>query len=148
MLYPTPAFKALTVAATLGVLLLATPASAQWMWRGTDGRVTASDRPPPPSVAEKDIIRRPAAGQRKPPLPAAGAASAPGSAAAPALAASAPPTALEREALARKQAAEKDKADKAKADEDRLAAQRANNCRNARGAVASLESGIDRKSVV
>ncbi len=134
------------MAAALGVLLLSTPAAAQWMWRGADGRVNASDRPPPPGVPDKNILRRPAPEARKPPppaAPAADAASAPGAATAgPARAASAPPTALEREALARKQAAEKDKADKAKADEDRLAAQRASNCRNARSAVASLESGI------
>ncbi len=140
--------KALTLAATLCLSLLCMPAAAQWMWRGADGRVNASDRPPPPGVADKDILKRPQADNRRR-LPAAGAASNPadaasapvGAASAPARVASAPVTALEREAQARKLAAEQDKIAKAKADEDRLAAQRAGNCRNARGLAASLENG-------
>ncbi len=150
MLHLCSASKALTVAAVLSLALVSGPAAAQWMWRGTDGRVNASDRPPPPGVADKDIIRRPAVDTRKAVIgksekaaqPADAASAGAASASAPARAASAPATALEREALARKQAAEKDKADKAKADEDRLAAQRANNCKSARSQVASLESGL------
>lgn len=147
-----PPTHALAVAAALCLSLLCMPVAAQWMWRGADGRVNASDRPPPPGVAEKDIIKRPQADSRRRlnaatsgaagATGAADAASAPVAAAsAPARAASAPATALEKEALARKQAAERDKAAKAKAEEDRLAAVRASNCRNARSLVASLESG-------
>ena len=138
----------MTAAATLCLSLLCMPVAAQWMWRGAVGRVNASDRPPPPGVADKDILKRPQADNRRR-LPPAGAAlastegaSAPaGAASAPARAASAPPTPLEREAQARKVAAEQDKAAKTKADEDRLAAQRANNCRSARGLAAGLENG-------
>jgi hypothetical protein len=146
-----PHLRALAAVALTSLLLQALPAAAQWMWRGADGRVNASDRPPPPGVADKDIIKRPAADQRRRlaagPAPAAsgaaGEASAPGLAASGAArAASAPPTALEREAQARKQAAEQDKLAKAKADEDRASAQRASNCRQARSQAASLESGI------
>ena len=140
--------KALTVAATLCLSLQCLPAAAQWMWRGADGRVNASDRPPPSGVAEKDIIKKPQADNRQRP-PAASAASAPaleasaaaGAASAPARVASAPAAPLEREVQARKQAAERDKAAKAKADDERLAAQRAANCRSARGVAASLENG-------
>ena len=142
--------KTLMVAASLCLSLLSMPVAAQWMWRGADGRVNASDRPPPPGVAEKDIIKRPQADIRRR-LPPAGAASAAvagdaasapvAAAAAPARAASAPATPLEREAQARKLAAEQDKAAKARADEERLAAQRTNNCRNARGLAAGLENG-------
>ena len=150
----TPAFKALTGVATLCVALLAGPASAQWIWRGADGSTNASDRPPPPGVAEKDIIKRPAADNRRQlnnkaergDMAASKAPGAPQAAASAARlsarAASAPPTALEREAQARKQAAEQEKAAKAKAEDDRQAAQRADNCRSARSAAASLESGI------
>lgn len=150
-----PPIKFLMTATLLSLSLLSTPAAAQWMWRDADGRVTASDRPPPQSVAEKDIIRKPQADARRqlgaansarasgsaaeaasaPPLASAAAASAAGRAA------SAPTTALEKEAQARKLAAEQDKAAKAKADEDRQAAARASNCRTARGALAALESG-------
>jgi hypothetical protein len=150
----TPAMKAGAAALAFSLLLLSGPAPAQWMWRSADGRINASDRPPPPGVAPKDIIRRPSAEARSPAsataapvgdgtsVPGAGVGSQTGAAATAARAASAPPTALEREALARKKAAEKERADKSKADEERLAAQRASNCRSARGAVASLESGM------
>jgi len=146
--------QALTVAATLCLCLWSLPAAAQWMWRGADGRVTASDRPPPPGVAEKDIIKRPAADNRgRLPGAAAGnaagaagaaaeASAATGAASAPVAAASAPATALEREAQARKLAAQTEKAAKARADEDRQAAVRAINCSNARSQAASLESGV------
>ena len=143
----------MVLSAFVALMLVASPATAQWMWRGADGRVNASDRPPPPSVAEKDIIKRPAADTRRRlpagTSPAAAASAAAGEAGAPGLAASsparpasAPQTALEREAQARKQAAEQDKLAKAKADEDRANAQRANNCKQARSQAASLESGI------
>ncbi len=137
--------QALTVAATLCLSLLSLPAAAQWMWRGADGRVNASDRPPPPGVAEKDILRRPAAdGRRQLSAGAATAAAsaAAGAASAPAMAASAPATALEREAQSRRLAAQAEKAAKAKADEDRQAAVRASNCRQARSQAAGLESGV------
>lgn len=109
--------------------LLATAAQAQWTWRDKDGRINASDRPPPRDVPDKDILSRPAA--RAP----ARAASAPAAAAAPA---SSP---AERELLARRKAAEAEQAAKAKADEERAAAQRAENCRRARSQLAALESG-------
>jgi hypothetical protein len=142
----------LAVAAALCLSLLCMPVAAQWMWRGADGRVNASDRPPPPGVAEKDILKRPQADSRRQ-LNAATPAATGGSSAAdtasaqaaaasaPARGASAPATALEKEASARKKAAEQEKAATAKADEERLAAVRASNCRNARSQVASLESG-------
>ena len=154
-----PPIKVLMLATLLWLSLLSTPVAAQWMWRNADGRVNASDRPPPPGVAEKDIIKRPQADVRRQ-LPAgssdraaaraspaaADAASAPAftsasAASAAARAASAPATPLEKEAQARKLAAEQDKAAKAKADEDRQAAARAGNCRSARSVLASLESG-------
>jgi hypothetical protein len=114
--------------------LAAPPADAQWVWRDKEGRVNASDRPPPRDVLDKDILNRPNVDSRRT-VPAAPAASA-ASGAAPA------PTALEREVQARKKAAEAEQAARAKADEEKLAAQRAENCRLARGSVASLESGM------
>ena len=138
--------QALTLAAMLSLSLLSLPAAAQWMWRGADGRVNASDRPPPPGVADKDILKRPVADNRRQMAVAAGAATAgsaaAGAASAPAAAASAPATALEREAQARKLAAQVEKAAKVKADEDRQTAARASNCRQARSQAAGLESGV------
>lgn len=138
-----PATLLHSVAAAL-LLALAVPAEAQWMWRDKDGRVTASDRPPPASVADKDILSRPAQRAAQAPFFAPlGAASAPAdpaaSAAAPSPAATNTP--LDRELEARKQAAEQEQAARRKAEEDRLAASRAENCRRARSHAAALESG-------
>lgn len=130
----------------LAAATLATPAEAQWRWRDANGRVTASDRPPPKEVPEKDILSRPStAQQRRPAVAAADAASAPAAAAsgAPAqgvLAASAP-GGLQAEVEARRKRTEQEQAARAKAEEEKLAAQRAENCRRARAHAAALESG-------
>lgn len=124
--------RPLLVAALLVATLL--PAQAQWVWRDKDGRVTASDLPPPREVGEKDILQRPEQVQRKVAAPAP--ASAP--AAAPAAPAKPPVDpkleAKRREASAAEQA-------KQRADEEKSAQQRADNCRRARGHLAALETG-------
>jgi hypothetical protein len=118
---------------------LAVPAQAQWKWRDRDGQVNASDRPPPKDIPDKDILGRPVADLRRL-APAAAAAPTAPAALVPGSAASAAGP-LDRELLARKRAAEQEQAAKAKADEERVAAQRAENCRNARGQLAALEGG-------
>lgn len=124
------------VAALLGLVLLCTAAQAQWTWRDKDGRVTASDLPPPRDVPDKDILSRPAA--RPAPARPAAAASAPASAPA---AQAAPAAPVDRELEARKKAAEAEKTAKAKADEEKAGQQRADNCRRARAQVLALENG-------
>ncbi|MBC7941184.1 MAG: DUF4124 domain-containing protein [Chitinophagaceae bacterium] len=126
------------LAAVACVLALCAPAQAQWKWRDKDGQITASDRPPPREVPEKDILGRPNEQRR-----AAPAAAAPASdvASASPTAAKPPPTPLDRELEARKRSAEQEQAAKAKADEEKLAQQRAENCRRARGQQAALDSG-------
>jgi type IV secretory pathway VirB10-like protein len=130
---------------------LPSEAWAQWAWRDANGRITASDRPPPRDVADKDIVSRPKSDKRQAlnqasTAPAAGAASAPagGAPTAPTAAASAPgaKTPLEREVEARKAKAEKEQADKKAAEEAKLAAQRADNCKRARSYQATLDSGV------
>jgi hypothetical protein len=128
--------KLQSLACVLCLTLIAPLAQAQWMWKDKDGRVTASDRPPPRDVADKDILQRPQPEARR--MAAATPASAPAAAAGPAAA----PTALEREVAARKRAAEAEQASKTKADEERNAARRAENCRAARSQLATLESGV------
>ena len=125
------------------LLALSPAADAQWRWRDKSGQVNASDRPPPKDVPEKDILSRPG-----PELRRAAAQSAAASAAADGAAATAapsapavPPTTLEREVQLRKRAAEQEQSTKAKAEEERVAAQRAENCRAARGHLMALESG-------
>ncbi len=128
-----------TAAALLAAFAL--PAQAQWMWRDAEGRVTASDRPPPRDIAAKDILQRPAPTDPRrgvAVVPATSAASAPAGTGA---AATRTPTALEREVEARKQA-EKAAADaKARAEDEKAVAARAENCRRARSSLATLQSG-------
>jgi type IV secretory pathway VirB10-like protein len=121
------------------LFLAAHTAQAQWVWKDKDGRINASDRPPPREVPESAIMQRPAADARRAQAaaaaqPAATAASAPGAPAAQ--------TPLEREVEARKKAAEAERAAKAAAEEEKLKARRAENCRAARGNLATLESGV------
>ncbi|MBK9133723.1 MAG: DUF4124 domain-containing protein [Betaproteobacteria bacterium] len=160
MMTALPSRRAGTLMACTWLVALAaatftTPADAQWRWRDASGRVTASDRPPPKEIPEKDILARPASAQRRagavvaPVAPVADAASAAaaspaasGAASAPAgvLAASAP-GGLQAEVEARRKRAEQEQAVRAKAEEQKLAAQRAENCRRARAHVVALETG-------
>lgn len=111
---------------------LSLPAAAQWKWRDKDGRITVSDLPPPREVQAKDILQRP-----EPPAVRAPAAAAPASAAS----AVAPRPAVDNELQARKKAAEQEQVNRAKADADKLAGQKAENCRAARAHLAALDSG-------
>ena len=131
------------VVALLCLLAAVTAAQAQWAWRDKSGQVTASDRPPPKDIPDKDIIRRPAERRSAAPNAAAvAAATAAASAAASAPAAApGPKTALEAQVEACKKAAEQEQAAKAKAEEEKLATQRADNCRAARSHLAALEGG-------
>jgi hypothetical protein len=96
--------------------------------------VTASDRPPPKNVPDKDIVSRP---QPLTTLRAEPAASAP-AAAAPASVLRSP---AERELEARKRSADQAQEATDRAAAQRLAEQRAENCRRARGHQAALEGG-------
>jgi len=120
--------------ALIVALLLATalPAQAQWKWRDKGGQITASDLPPPRDVPEKDILQRPDTVVRRPAAP-------PVSASAVAAAAVRPP--VDKELEARKRAGDQEQQAKAKADDERLAGQRAENCRRARGHLAALDTG-------
>lgn len=110
------------------------PLHAQWKWKDVSGHVTVSDLPPPHSVADKDILQRPD------PRKSAAAVSTPASAAASA----APKTMaapVDKDLEARKRAADQERLDKARAEEEKLAAQRAENCKRARAHLAALDSG-------
>jgi len=126
-----PALRLLLAAAALA--LAASAAQAQWKWRDKSGQVNASDRPPPMDVPEKDIISRPTPDSLR-----RVAAVTPAASAASAAPAKGP---LEREVDNRKRQADQEQAAKARAEEEKLAAQRAENCRRARGQLSALESG-------
>lgn len=122
---------------------------AQYQWIDHNGRRVFSDRPPPADIADKNILAQP--GAKLPPPTAQ--TSAPNDAAAEADAAtpqdgaqaSAPASgvdpALQKELDKKQQQAEAAEAAEQKAQEQRQAATRADNCRRARNAVATLESG-------
>jgi hypothetical protein len=120
--------------ALMAVLSFHVSAAAQWKWKDQSGRVQYSDLPPPPGVAEKDILQTPA-GQRHAPTYAPAA---PASASAPALPTSAP---KDPELEAKREKLKQEEAAKRKADEDRVAAAKAENCTRAQGQMRNLSSG-------
>lgn len=130
-------WTALVLTALLG-LGLSAPAAAQWKWRDGGGRIQYSDLPPPPGVAEADILQRPAAAQRR----VASAAPAPAASAAAASAPLLQPKGAEPELEAKRRKAEQEQAAKDKAEADRLAAVRADNCVRAKAQLRTLDSGV------
>jgi Domain of unknown function (DUF4124) len=127
---------------SLVLLPLVAQAQSQWKWRDAEGRIQYSDKQPPASVAEKDILGRPPGALRPRQVqvvPIGQAASAPASAAAPAPKAS---TAVERAAASDKARQASEVEAKKKADEQQAAQLRAENCKAARENVASLQSGV------
>jgi hypothetical protein len=130
--------SALLLCALLGTCL-ALPAAAQWKWRSTGGQIQYSDLPPPPGVADRDILQRPSGntGRNGPVAPVA-ATSSEGAASTPSLA----PKGTDPELEAKRKKAEQEQADKVKADEQKVAAARAENCNRARAHMRTLESGV------
>lgn len=120
-------------------LALAASAQAQWKWRDAKGNTQYSDLPPPPGVAEKDILQRPPNAQRNIVVvpvgqPASAAASAPKPAASA-------PTKAELDAAARQKQDQDREATKQKEEERRVAAQRRENCTRAQASLRDLQSG-------
>jgi hypothetical protein len=122
--------------AIVASLAASLPAQAQWKWRDRSGIIQYSDRPPPPDVAQKDIIERPA--RVTEPRAAASAASAPAAVTASASA----PSGVDPELEARRRKAEQEDTAKRRAEEAKLAAQRADNCQRAQGQLRALEDGV------
>jgi Domain of unknown function (DUF4124) len=121
----------LSLLCSVVLLSLAPAAQAQWKWRDAEGRVQYSDRPPPGTVADKDILSRPSGSalrsMNSPAQPASAPASSPASAAAPGKAAS--------------DAAKAEKERKA-AEEKQRAEMNATNCKQAQDQLRLLESGV------
>jgi hypothetical protein len=111
-------------------------AFAQWKWRDAKGHVQYSDIPPPGSVAEQDILQRPAGSARRAPMQGAPAEAAPASTPASG------PKLVDSELEAKRRKTEQDEAAKRKVEEDKLAATRAENCTRAKGQLKALEDGI------
>ena len=128
-------------ATLIGLALAAGSAAfAQYSWVDKDGRKVFSDRPPPADVPQKNLLSQPrlsSAGTRgaAAPAPADVPASQP-------LAAASAPAGVDKALEEKKKQAEAEEAAKKKADEQRLAAARADNCKRAQGAKATLDSGM------
>ena len=113
-------------------------AQAQWKWRDANGRVTASDLPPPSSVAERDILTRPSDPRRA--APAAAVPAAPASA----TIASKPAvktTSTDPELEARRKRAADEQAAAQRQQDERNAAARSENCSRARSHLNVLNEG-------
>lgn len=129
-------------AAVRGLLLAALCAAAlpsaaqtQWKWRDAAGRIQYSDRPPPTSVPDKDVLTRPQANALPAPRPPAAASE--GSAASAAANRGVEPALDEK-----RRQAEAAEAAKRKAEEEKTARQRQENCQRARDYARTIESGI------
>ncbi len=125
--------RLLALSIALAGAAFALPAAAQWKWRGANGQIQYSDLPPPPGVAEKDILQRPTAATLRAAAPAAAPA---------ASVASQPAASIDPELEAKRKKAEQEAAAKAKEEEQRIAAAKADNCNRAREQLRTLESGI------
>ncbi len=117
-------------------LAAAGTAQAQWKWRDAQGRTQYSDMPPPPGVADKDILQRPASARAHIVIAPVGATPA----SAPPPAASAPNKA-ELEQKQKAKAEQEQQAAKQKEAERRAEEQRRENCRNAQGNLRGLQNG-------
>lgn len=121
-------------------LCFAGPALAQWKWVDQNRQVQYSDLPPPPSIADKDILQRPRGMAAVAPALAASAATVVAS-----VASGAAPKTVEPELEAKRRKAEQDQAARAKAEaklqDDKVAAMRDENCNRARADIRTLDDG-------
>ncbi|MBG6076328.1 DUF4124 domain-containing protein [Polaromonas sp. CG_9.11] len=137
-------FKFLTrtvVLAMIGSVVMVS-AHAQWQWLDNDGRKVFSDRPPPPHIPQKSILKEPGF---KAPRPFQGVASGTPvpAASAPAANASMPKlSGRDAELEARKKQAEALEESKKQAEAEKLASARADNCERAKKGQATLKSGV------
>jgi len=111
------------------------PAAAQWKWKDARGQVVVSDTPPPRDIPEANVLQKPSLVTQRSAAQAVPAASAPtGENVAKAK--------VDPELEARRKKTESEQSERAKADEQKIAAQRADNCQRAKTYVETLDSGI------
>lgn len=137
---PTHILLALTCCLNLA------PATAQWAWRNSTGGLEFSDRPPPPDVPVRNIVKQPGGTSRpvEPSEPTTATQAAASAASGPVAAASGAPVASKAEGDAKKKADAEKTAEtaKQKTEADKLAKTRAENCARALQAKATYESGV------
>ncbi|CAM8656648.1 Domain of unknown function DUF4124 [Comamonadaceae bacterium] len=122
-------FIALTIAtASIG-------AFAQWQWIDKDGRKIFSDRGPGPEVPEKNILKKPA-GSKQTEIPSAQVEPVPASPQVP------KDSGVDKNLEAKKKQAEAAETAKRKVEEERIAKAKAENCKLARQAKTTFDSGV------
>lgn len=134
-----PIFRVRTPLLALALVLSAGAASAQWMWVDAQGHKVYSDTPPPATVADKDVLKRPGA-----PAVSPGTEAAEGTQNQAAASKPAPdvPPGRDDQLEARKKQAEAAEAAKRRAEQEQVAKARAENCERAKRAKATLASGV------
>ena len=127
------------------VCALPSLAWAQWQWVDKDGRKVFSDRPPPADISEKNIIKRPGAAA---PVTVINdtetGAAAPNESSLAASHASAPqpPASAQKEKAAAELKKQQEEAARRKAEDEKMAKLRAENCQQAKTALATLKTGV------
>lgn len=128
--------RILFVAAAACVVSLS--AFAQWQWVDQNGHKVFSDRPPPPDIPEKNILRQ--GGKTSP--PPSDARSGASDAAVTSSPSVAKASGEDKELLAKKRKAEEADAAKRKAEEEKTAQIRRDNCERAQRGKANLDAGM------
>lgn len=127
----------------LGLTLTAAiAAQAQYQWVDKDGRRVFSDRPPPADIPAKNVLTQPRGARAPQAAPVAGPAASASEPASAATAARPPAAGVDKALEEKKKQNEAAEAARKKADEERAAASRAENCKRAMSAKATLESGM------
>jgi hypothetical protein len=117
-------------------------AQAQWSWKDKDGSRVFSDQPPPPGVAEKDILKRPP-GVRAPSVAAVSETTTSTPSASTSTTATAPKiSGKDSELEKKKKEAEAQEAAKKKAEAEKTSAAQKENCERAKRAKTSFDSGV------
>ena len=127
----------------LGLTLTAAiAAQAQYQWVDKDGRRVFSDRPPPADIPDKNVLTQPRGARAPQAAPVAGPAASASEPASAATAARPPAAGVDKALEEKKKQNEAAEAARKKADEERATASRAENCKRAMSAKATLESGM------
>lgn len=135
-------FLTRTVVLALAGSVLTIPALAQWQWLDKDGRKVFSDRPPPPDIPQKSILKEPGFKAPSPPQDVAAGTPAPATSAPVAKASMPKLSGRDAELEARKKQADALEEGKKQAEAEKLAKARADNCERAKKGQATLKSGV------
>jgi hypothetical protein len=119
------------------LMAFATLAHPQYMWIDEKGLKQFSDRPPPPSIPLKNILKAP----HGVPTAASIADETPAAPATEAAKPKAPPTLADRDADFRKRAKEQAEREQKDKNDARIKAEQADNCESARAARRSIDAG-------